>query len=244
MQTIQWNFYIKGELMEQYQFELERDGLHRHLAGGIPKGSTLLLEGEYGSGKSIVSQRLAYGFLKNDFSVTYISTELTTKGFIDQMDSLNYPILDFLLNENLLFIPVFPLIGMLKSRGDFLKRFLTARELFENDIIIVDTFSSLVQQEISSENALKVISFFKKLAGKSKSILISLDPNDLEESTASPFRSISDIYIKLELGIEEGSLTHMMFVNRFGSAVGRIGDTIGFRIEPGAGFIVDITTVA
>lgn len=230
--------------MEIYQFDLERDGLHRHLAGGIPKGSTVLIEGDYGSGKSVICQRLVYGFLSHDYSVTYISTELTTKGFIDQMDSLNYPILEFLLNEKLLFIPVFPLIGRLKSRKDFLKRFLSARELFENDIIVVDTFSSLVKEEISSESALKVISFFKKLAGKSKMILISIDPNDFVESIASPFRSISDIYIKLKLGLEEGSLTHTMYINRFCSAIGRVGNTIGFRIEPGAGFIVDITTVA
>lgn len=230
--------------MEVYQFDLEQDGLHRHLAGGLPKGSTTLIEGEDGSGKSVVVQRLAYGFLSHDYSVTYISTELTTKGFIDQMDSLNYPILDFLLNEKLLFIPVFPLIGRLKSRQDFLKRFLQARELFENDIIIIDTFSALVQQEICNDNALKVISFFKKLAGKSKSILISFDPKDLEDCTSAPFRSISDIYLNLKLGIDEGNLTHTMYVNRFGNAVGRVGNTIGFRIEPGAGFIVDITTVA
>lgn len=244
MRMIQWNLYITGEKMDVYQFDLESDGLHRHLAGGIPKGSTLLIEGDCGSGKSVVSQRLTYGFLSHDYSVTYISTELTTKGFIDQMNSLNYPILDFMLSEKLLFIPVFPLIGRLKSRDDFLRRFLQARELFENDIIIIDTFSSLVKEEINAEKALRVISFFKKLAGKSKTIIISLDPNDLEECTAFPFKSISDVYIKLLLALEEGSLTHTMFVNRFGTAVGRVGDTIGFRIEPGAGFIVDITTVA
>ena len=57
--------------MELYHFDLERDGLHRNLAGGIPKGSTILLEGDYGSGKSVVSQRLAYGFLTHEYSVTY-----------------------------------------------------------------------------------------------------------------------------------------------------------------------------
>ncbi len=40
-----------------------------------------------------------------------MSTELTTKGFIDQMKSLDYPIVKHLLSGDLLFVPVYPLIG-------------------------------------------------------------------------------------------------------------------------------------
>ena len=74
-----------------YGFELERDGLNRSLGEGFPKGIIGLTMGEYGSGKSAIMQRLCYGFLQNGVTVTYVSTELTTKGFIDQMKSLEYP---------------------------------------------------------------------------------------------------------------------------------------------------------
>jgi len=50
---------------------LQRDELERNLGGGIPKNSILLIEGEDGSGKSILSQRLIFSFLKSEASVTY-----------------------------------------------------------------------------------------------------------------------------------------------------------------------------
>ena len=68
---------------ELYKIELERDGLHRNLGGGFPKGAIVLMIGKYGAGKSAVSQRLTYGFLKNGHSVTMVSTEFTTKAFLE-----------------------------------------------------------------------------------------------------------------------------------------------------------------
>ena len=39
----------------------ERDRLNKELGGGIPPGSIVLVEGDYGAGKSAMSQRFAYG---------------------------------------------------------------------------------------------------------------------------------------------------------------------------------------
>ena len=229
---------------EEYFFDLERDSFHRHLAGGIPRGTTMLIEGHHGTGKSALSQRFLYGFLTHGHRVTYISTELTTKGFVDQMGSLDYSILEHLLDGTLLFIPVFPLIGTPLPRKDFLTRLVSEPRLFDNDIIIIDSFSSLVRESIDKESSIKVMGLFKKLSGKNKSIIITMDPDELSGSILDSFRGVSDIYLSTESSMEEGRLTLKVIVRRFLNATGRVGNTIGFRIEPGAGLIVDITMVA
>src|SRR5512139_1929967 len=99
---------VRGSLL---RFDFERDGLHRHLGGGLPKGTLAILSGGVGSGKSALIQRFVYGLLLHQHSLTLISTEMTTKSFLDQMESLDYPVKKYLMEGKMRFIPVFPLIG-------------------------------------------------------------------------------------------------------------------------------------
>jgi len=82
----------------------DRDRLNKELGGGIPRGSIVLIEGDYGAGKSALSQRFSYGLVEEGASATLMSTELTVRGFIDQMHSLEYDVVRPLLNEQLLFL--------------------------------------------------------------------------------------------------------------------------------------------
>jgi flagellar protein FlaH len=227
-----------------YEFELDRDGLHRSLGEGVPKGMIALVMGEYGGGKSAIMQRLCYGFLKNGVTVTYISTELTTKGFIDQMKSLEYPVVNHLLTGNLLFIPVYPLIGQAVPRDEFLNKLMEAKQLYDRDILIIDTFSSLTKKDLKGSRSLEVLAFFKKLTALNKTILLTMDQDEIPDHILSPFQSDSEIYITIKKAVMEGATTRTMQVHRFGKTTEPVTDAIGFRIEPKIGFIIDITTVA
>jgi flagellar protein FlaH len=231
----------KGRLL---RMDIERDSLHRQLGGGIPKGTTMLISGKFGSGKSAVSQRLTYGMLRHGHTVTYITTELTTKGFLDQMDSLDYPVSADLKEGGLVVIPVFPLIGQPISREDFLGRLINSPQLYETDAVVIDAFSSLVRSDINEERALQALSFFKKLSGRSKNIICSIDPDELGPEVLTPFKMVSDSLLELESTVVEGSVERVMYVKRYTKAAGKVSDAIGFRIEAGAGFLVDITLVA
>ena len=95
-----------GEIVEKERvmgIKLERDEFHRWFGGGLPKSSICVIEGVEGGGKTIISQRLAYGLLENNYTVTYVSTELTIRDFIFQMASMNYNIVDYLLKKKLNF---------------------------------------------------------------------------------------------------------------------------------------------
>jgi flagellar protein FlaH len=229
---------------ELYKIELERDGLHRNIGGGFPKGAIAVIIGRDGSGKSAVTQRLSFGFLKNGHSVTMISTEFTTKGFLDQMKSLDYNVVNYLLNRELLLIPVYPLIGKARPRQDFLGRVMNSKQLYERDIIVFDTFSSLIKNDIDEERALNVLAFFKKLAGMNKTVILTVEEGAIPENVLAPFRSDADIYLSLSTKVIEGSTTRTIIVNRYVQSMMPIVEMTGFRIEPKVGFIIDITTVA
>ena len=226
------------------RFDFERDGLHRHLGGGLPKGTLIVLSGGVGSGKSALIQRLAYGLLLHRQSMTLISTETTTKGFLDQMDSLDYPVKKHVMDGTLRFVPVFPLIGKAKKRTDFLQRLMKTPSLFETEVIAIDTFSALVMNDIDEARSISTISFLKKITGRNKTIILTIDPLDLPPEIIGPFRSVADILIELKTQIVEGEMEHLFYVTRYSHAHGPVSTAVGFRIEPRAGFIVDITTVS
>jgi flagellar protein FlaH len=225
-------------------FGLSRDELNDKLGGGFPEGSLVVLEGSGGGGKSSITQRIAFGMNENGVSVTYISTQLTTKGFINQMYSLDYPIAQYLLNGALLFIPVIPLVQAAKSRLDFVQRLMAAEELFDKDVIIIDTISSLIKYSANTEKSLELISFFKKLNGMGKVIILTIEPNELSEDIASMFRSSCDVYITLKSKPLGSEVKRTIMVNKFTGAKGPVGTMIGFRVEPKVGLVVEIASVS
>jgi archaeal flagellar protein FlaH len=225
--------------------KIKRDMLHTKLGGQMPYNSLVLIEGKDGMGKSLLVQRLLYSFLVNGATATYISAELSTKDFMDQMDSLHYSIDDYIIDQRLLFIPMFPFIGGGKLRKDFLDRLLAAKELFDKDIIIIDTLSFLlVQGSISQEKAFDAIKFFKKIVNKSKIVMFTVDPEQLNPSLLALLRSVSDIYLSFGTKSLGGDVKKFMSINRFKRAVTQVVSQIAFRVEPGQGMVIDIGGLA
>jgi len=225
-------------------FDLKRDQVCSRLGGGFPFGSIVVIEGGNGSGKSTLCQRLAYGLMENGSTVTYISTQSTTKGFINQMYSLNYKIASFLLKKKLLYIPVLSLIDATPPRTDFIERLRSGKELFDNDVIIIDTISSLIKHSANVKKSLELISFFKKLTGIKKTIILSIESSELEPDILSEFIGACDINLSLKVSKLGSSSKRTIIVNKFSGASGSVENMIGFRIEPNVGLVVEIASVS
>ncbi|MCJ2539689.1 MAG: ATPase, partial [Candidatus Thermoplasmatota archaeon] len=108
----------------------------------------------------------------------------------------------------------------------------------------IDTFSSLTKKDLKGQRSLQVLAFFKKLTALNKTIILTMDTEEIPEHILSPFQSDSEIYIGIKKAVFEGATTRTLQVHRFGKTTEPITDAIGFRIEPKIGFIIDITTVA
>lgn len=243
-----------------YSLGLEdHDRLNHELGGGIPPSSIVLIEGDYGAGKSALSQRFSYGFCETGTTVTYLSTELTVGGFLDQMESLSYDMVDHLLNEQLLFLHADldsggALSGESNERRDLLNRLIEAEVMWSPDVIIIDTFDAilrsdpkfdaLVKQDEEGKAALEIISFFRDLITQDKVIIITIDPSTLDDDALSPFRAIADVFFELEM-IEVGNdVRRQISVKRFTGMGEQVGDSVGYSVRSGTGLVIENRNIA
>lgn len=226
-------------------FYLERDDFSSRLGEGIPKGSLFIVEGEDGSGKSIVAQRIAYGALVNGHSVAYISTELTTLDFVKQMASLNYNIEKYLLEKKLLYIPLVSLFGKVKKGKNiiFELKKSKARKIFDYELVIIDSLSYPLINGISDEEMFDLINFLLKMKYKDIVIMVTYNPKELSESAINSFRRVSDIYLKTYHTTIAGQLVKAIEVVRFRNPKREYQLVIPYRIEVGLGLVVEIISI-
>jgi flagellar protein FlaH len=238
----------------------DHDRLNKELGGGIPKGSIVLMEGDYGAGKSAISQRIAYGFCEEETTVTFLSTELTASGFIDQMHSLSYDMVDHLLAENLLFLHAdLDTGGVLsdgndESRMELLSRLMEAEMIWSADVIILDTFDailrndptfeSLIRQNEERQAALEIISFFRNMITEGKIIVLTVDPSTVDVDAIGPFRAIADVFFELETLEVGNDVRRQISVKRFAGMGEQVGDTIGYSVRSGAGIVIENRSIA
>ncbi len=239
----------------------DHDRLNKELGGGIPKGSIVLVEGDYGAGKSALSQRLAYGFCTEDTSVTFLSTELTFSGFIDQMHSLSYDVTDFLLDEELLFLHADLDTGGVLSgdeeedgRMDLLTRLMEAETMWSADVVILDTFDailrndptfeSLIRQNEERQAALEIISFFRNMISEGKIVVLTVDPSTVDGDAIGPFRAIADVFFELEMVEVGNDVRRQIAVKRFAGMGEQVGDSIGYSVRSGTGIVIENRSVA
>lgn len=224
--------------------KIKRDELHMMLGGGLPDGTLMIIEGDSGAGKSVLCQRLAFGLLENGRTVTIISTELTTKEFVNQMYSLDYPVATPLLRQKLQFVPVYPLLGRTKPRGDFLGRLLGSMGIFSKEVTIIDSLSALVRNSFPTEEyTFDMLAFFKRLTGMDKSIILTLEAGQLGDEIMAPLKAASHAMLDVQTKLMGGVLTRSIIVKRFSNVPNPVESVIGFRIEPKVGLIIEITSV-
>lgn len=229
-----------------YSIELKRDELNKYFGGGIPKNSLILFEGIDGSGKSVMCQRFIYALLKQEpIKVTYISAELNTLDFIKQLDSINYSIKNYMLDNRLLFITMVPYLGKVKFADDFLEKIMKSEKLFESDIIVFDTLSFLFVKENAPEEAYyNIINFFRKLNNLNKTIIFTVDPTYLDRKFLNLLSSVADMYLEIVLKSFAGEMVRSIEVKRFKRPKGIYKAKIPFRVEPQEGVIIEIGSYA
>lgn len=249
-----------------YSLGLEdHDRLNHELGGGIPRGSIVLIEGDYGAGKSAMSQRFSYGLCEEGYPVTLLSTELTVSGFIDQMHSLSYSVEDHLLDERLLFLHAEVDTGAGRrltapaededgNRKELLNRLMNAEVMWNADVIIIDTFDAilrndpkfeaLIRQNEERQAALEIISFFRDLVSQGQVIVLTVDPSTVDEEAIGPFRAIADVYLELKMVEVGNDVRRNISVKRFAGMGEQVGDTIGFSVRADAGIVIESRSVA
>jgi len=225
------------------KIQIPNDELHRRLGGGIPAGSIVLVEGDRGTGKSILSQRLLYGFLKNNYTATYVSSQYTTPEFINQMESLGYGIIQDLIKRRLLFVSMYPLLVGLSDRKKFLSRFVGEPRLWKTDVMIIDSLSALIPAELDEDEIRAFSLHLKRVSSLGKVVIMTLNPGDVDPDFLKILEEASSLLIRLSVKVFGGDLKNSATIVKYNNAMGIFQKIIPFRVEPKVGFIVEIAAV-
>jgi archaeal flagellar protein FlaH len=220
------------EKTEQGVISTGNEELDKKIGGGIPRNSLTLIEGQPDSGKSVLSQQMVWGSLKNDFKVAIFSTENTVKSLVTQMQSLNLDILDYLLLNRLQIYPVdakkatsslknlFPLINTCSQRGV--------------DMILIDSLTYYA----THVGVTDFISFFedcKSLNRKGLSVVCSVHSYAFEENTMVRIGAMCDAHLKLRIETMGAKLVKILEVSKVRGAVMKTGNIVSFDVEPNWG---------
>ena len=129
---------------DSFPFGLEQDSLANSLGAAIPNRSLMIVEGEIGGGKSLIAQRLAFGLVENGTKVALVTTELTTRGWLEQVASIGYGMSEYIDKGQFLLMSRF---GVLTEEVEVE---ITIDDLISNegiraaDFIIIDRASQLI----------------------------------------------------------------------------------------------------
>ncbi len=226
-----------------FEFTLEQDSLSSAMGARLPNRSLWMLQAEVGGGKSLISQRIIYGLLENGVKVLAITTELTTRGWIEQMESIGYPVTEHIASGRLM---VFSRFGVIAETRDDVGIFdvLDSDAITKADVVVIDTASSLMPSDLDTKQKDEVLQKLRKICSESRSLMLTVDPTEMDDKLLHKLRSSCEVLLDLKAGFVGGELKRTIVVTRFLRAAGPVQASVGWRVEPYMGFIVDITAVS
>ncbi len=226
-----------------FPFDVETDSLGDSMGLRMPNRSLYVLQGKVGAGKSLISQRLVHGMIQNGVKVLVVTTELTTRGWIEQMESVGYGITNAIREGRLMVISRFGTIA--ESRGDVtLEEVLASPAVPSADVILFDSGSSLMPDNLDDNGRFQLMQQMRKVASEGRSFMLCVDPDEMDGKLLHTLRASAEVVLDLENAVIGGEIKRNIVVTRFLRAAGPIQSSIGWRVEPGMGFIVDITAVS
>ena len=226
-----------------FDYKFPDDELHKNIGGGLPRNGVVLIEGGPGMGKSILAQRFLYGLLSNNNSVSYVSTELSVQGFLNQMDSLNYDIKEYMLNGSLRFASLFSKTHDLEDQKNRINLFFSSKQLSQSDIVIFDMINHMLVDENSTyEESYAIASKLKKHASQDKCVIVCVEQSTVNAHFYSVLANIADARIEMKEKEQYGIVLSLLKVHRMSSAVDIVESEVPFKVRPGVGIVVDISS--
>ena len=219
--------------------------LDRKIADGLPVRSLTLIEGENDTGKSVITQQIMWGAMKQELSVDLYTTENTTKSFIKQMESMSLDISEYFAWG---YLKVYPLhvVGFEWSKGEMeniLQGLVAKIKHSTAQVAIVDSLTLFT--EYADIDA--IVSFFtacKSLADRGKTILVTLHTYAFEEDTLVRIRSVCDAHFTMRKALVGDKYVMVLEVIKVKGAKKSSGNLVSFEVHPGYGMKVIPMSIA
>ena len=210
--------------------------------GGIRPGVLVLIEGESGSGKSVLARHLATDALAApNQKIAFYATEHGIENIIKLMSTLDKNVIDYVLASRLCIYPINVLASLPveKSHEAMYSLINHISNLPESyNVVIVDALSPIMTH-INPKDKMTAFQAFKEVCDKRGcSIILVLNAHSLEKTVFHRAFDLSDYYMELRPDdtlrgteqVDERNIKTLSVLKLHGAE--RQGEAIQFEITP------------
>ena len=215
------------------------------LGGGIIAGSFVCIEGQPGTGKSILSQYLAHGGLHYAGStVAYYTTESSARGLIGQMLSLSLNVTEGIMEDKFRIYPINVRIIENPEKSLYLLSSHLSKISEEFNLVILDSVTAFTARS----GPVAIFDFFSTCREQSKrgnTIILVLDSHALDDKILSRALTICDYHLRLSVEdmrlkeeLSDNKLIKLLEARKLHGAEQYAREGTRFEIDPLAGIQV------
>ena len=227
--------------MDNFDFGVIQDSLGQSMGTAIPNRALMLVCGGIGSGKSIIGQRMSFGMTANDVKVSLFTTELTTRGWLEQVSSIGYYMDKRIDDGSFHLISSFGVIAEPSDDNVTLLDLLDSPASQEAEVVIIDRASELMPDDMSGKDILRLL---RNFTSEGRTLILTIDPDEMDGVILRDMKNSAEVVLDMMTAVVGGQMVRTMAVTRFLRAAGPVTERIGWKVMPEMGFIVDITAVA
>ncbi len=227
--------------VNNFEFGVIQDSLGQSLGTAIPNRALVIVSGGIGSGKSIIGQRMSFGMTANDIKVSLVTTELTTRGWLEQVASIGYFMEKRIDDGDFHLMSSFGVIAEQAEDPVDLLELLESPALKEAEVVIIDRASQMIPAEIEGP---VLLSLLRQYTAQGRTLFLMIDPEEMDSKLLRELQNSAEVVLDMMTSVVGGQLVRTLCVTRFLRAAGPVTERIGWKVMPEMGFIVDITAVA
>ncbi len=190
------------------------DTIDKALVGGLALGSCSLIEGPSGSGKSVLTQHLAYGALMAEMGVAYYVSGMTPEGLIAKMKTLHLDVTPNLKEGQLRIRSLTDFQeGRSDAKGTLDRIYKDMKDLtWEFSVIFVDTLTSVINQA-GSEASFLFFMACKEICSWEKAIVMAMHTSSMDPDLLKRLDNLFDNHLSMRVeGLTTGTRMKSMNV--------------------------------
>ena len=215
--------------------------LDKSLGGGFPYPCLASIEGDFGSGKTALTQQIVFSALKSGFRVCVVSSETTAKEYLGMMKSIKIDPFPYYVRSKL---DVFALHVEGGKWNQFLSSlfFKVMTNFLEMnkkryDFIVIDSLSMLAS-DTPPHVFLTFITRMKNLVSIGKTIILTFHPNFLPENSSMKLKASSDVYFRISNAKVAGVQVKVLKIVKLWGTTGDRKESVSLEINPHLGLRV------
>jgi len=216
--------------------------LDEALGGGIPHPSLVSVEGEHGSGKTVLTQQIVYSMLREGMRACVVTGEATVKEYLEMMRSVKLDATSHFLSGRLTIYPLHVKGG--RWSGFLSSLFLRVvwgflelqRQRF--DCVAIDSLS-VISMDTPRHEFLTFITRIKNIVSDGKTVVVTFHPGSLPGENVMRLKAASDVYLRMRNARFAGMPVKVLEIVKLWGAGGRkssvmleIHPTMGLRVMP------------